>query len=96
MRQNISRKASLLETMIPIICLALFLGIGIFMFESSSHVPLIVGAIGVYRLGFKWSELEISMFDSIKMAMQAILIIMIIGILIGIWVISGVVQSMIY
>ena len=56
----------------------------------------IAGAIGVYRLGFKWTELEISMFDSIKMAMQAILIIMIIGILIGTWVISGVVPSMIY
>lgn len=101
MKQKISRKASLLEAMIPIICLALFLGIGIFMFESSPHVPLIgaaaiAGAIGVYRLGFKWSELEVSMFDSIKMAMQAILIIMIIGILIGTWVISGVVPSLIY
>lgn len=101
MKQKISRKASLLEAMIPIICLALFLGIGIFMFEASPHVPLIgaaviAGAIGVYRLGFKWTELEISMFDSIKMAMQAILIIMIIGILIGTWVISGVVPSMIY
>lgn len=101
MKQEVSRKATLLEAMIPIICLGLFLGIGIFMYGSSPHVPLvgaaaIAGAIGVYRLGFKWSELESSMFDSIKMAMQAILIIMIIGILIGTWIISGVVPSMIY
>lgn len=101
MKQQVSRKATLLEAMIPIICLGLFLGIGIFMYGSSPHVPLvgaaaIAGAIGVYRLGFQWSELESSMFDSIKMAMQAILIIMIIGILIGTWIISGVVPSMIY
>ena len=101
MKQKVSRKATLLEAMIPIICLGLFLGIGIFMYGSSPHVPLvgaaaIAGAIGVYRLGFQWSELESSMFDSIKMAMQAILIIMIIGILIGTWIISGVVPSMIY
>ena len=44
MKQKISRKASLLEAMIPIICLALFLGIGIFMFEASPHVPLIGAA----------------------------------------------------
>ncbi|MBN9646447.1 Na+/H+ antiporter NhaC [Terrisporobacter glycolicus] len=101
MKQQVSRKATLLEAMIPIICLGVFLGIGIFMYGSSPHVPLvgaaaIAGAIGVYRLGFQWSELESSMFDSIKMAMQAILIIMIIGILIGTWIISGVVPSMIY
>lgn len=101
MKQKVSRKATLLEAMIPIICLGLFLGVGIFMYGSSPHVPLvgaaaIAGAIGVYRLGFEWSELESSMFDSIKMAMQAILIIIIIGILIGTWIISGVVPSMIY
>ncbi|MEG0856084.1 MAG: Na+/H+ antiporter NhaC [Terrisporobacter sp.] len=101
MKQQNSRKASLLEAMIPIICLALFLGISIFKFGASPHVPLmgaaaVAGIIGVYRLGFKWSQLEASMFDSVKMAMQAILIIMIIGVLIGTWIISGVVPSMIY
>ncbi|EQK91244.1 hypothetical protein QSO_0466 [Clostridioides difficile P31] len=33
------------------------------------------------------------MFNSIKMAMQAILIIIIIGVLIGTWIVSGIIAS---
>lgn len=95
------RKATLFEAMIPIVALMLFLGVGIFMYGASPHVPIVgatavAGVISVYRLGFQWGDLEKGMFDSIKMAMQAILIIMIIGILIGTWIVSGVVPCMIY
>ncbi|WP_297133254.1 Na+/H+ antiporter NhaC [Terrisporobacter sp.] len=101
MKERESRKATLFEAMIPITCLILFLGVGILMYGASPHVPLIgaaavAGLVSVYRLGFKWSELELSMFNSIKMAMQAILIIIIIGVLIGTWIVSGVVPCMIY
>lgn len=101
MKERECRKATLFEAMIPITCLILFLGVGILMYGASPHVPLIgaaavAGLVSVYRLGFKWSELELSMFNSIKMAMQAILIIIIIGVLIGTWIVSGVVPCMIY
>ena len=101
MNERSGRKATLFEAMIPITALMLFLGVGIFMYGASPHVPLVgatavAGIVAVYRLGFKWKDLETSMFDSIKMAMQAILIIMIIGILIGTWIVSGVVPCMIY
>lgn len=101
MKEQSGRKATLLEAMIPIAALMLFLGVGIFMYEASPHVPLVgatavAGVVAVYKLGFKWEELEVSMFKSINMAMQAILIIIIIGILIGTWIASGVVPSMIY
>ena len=95
------RKATLFDAMIPITTLMVFLGVGIFICGASPHVPLVgatavAGLVAVYRLGYNWNELESSMFDSIKMAMQAILIIMIIGILIGTWIVSGVVPCMIY
>ena len=101
MKERECRKATLFEAMIPITCLILFLGVGILMYGASPHVPLlgaaaIAGLVAVYRLGFKWSELEASMFNSIKMAMQAIIIIIIIGVLIGTWIVSGVVPCMIY
>lgn len=101
MKEQSGRKATLLEAMIPIAALMLFLGVGIFMYGASPHVPLVgatavAGVVAVYKLGFKWAELEASMFKSINMAMQAILIIIIIGILIGTWIASGVVPSMIY
>ena len=101
MKERECRKATLFEAMIPITCLILFLGVGILMYGASPHVPLlgaaaIAGLVAVYRLGFKWEELEASMFNSIKMAMQAIIIIIIIGVLIGTWIVSGVVPCMIY
>ncbi|MCC0685903.1 Na+/H+ antiporter NhaC [Clostridioides sp. ZZV14-6345] len=101
MKERECRKASLFDAMIPITCLILFLSLGVLIYGSSPHVPLIgatavAGLVAVYRLGFKWKELELSMFDSIKMAMQAILIIIIIGVLIGTWIVSGVVPCMIY
>lgn len=101
MKEQSGRKATLLEAMIPITTLMLFLGVGIFMYGASPHVPLVgatavAGVVAVYRLGYKWKDLEESMFKSINMAMQAILIIIIIGILIGTWIASGVVPCMIY
>lgn len=101
MKKREKKKATLFDALIPIAFLMLFLGVSIFKFGSSPHVPLvggtiIAGLVAVYKLGYEWQELEESMFSSIKMAMQAILIIMIIGILIGTWIISGVVPAMIY
>ena len=101
MNEQSGRKATLFEAMIPITALMIFLGVGIFMYGASPHVPLvgataIAAVVAVYRLGYKWTDLEESMFKSINMAMQAILIIIIIGILIGTWIVSGVVPCMIY
>lgn len=101
MKKREKKKATLFDALISIGFLMLFLGVSIFIFGASPHVPLVggtivTGLVAVYKLGYEWTELEESMFSSIKMAMQAILIIMIIGILIGTWIISGVVPAMIY
>lgn len=101
MKEKEKRQATLFDALIPIACLILFLGVSIFKYGASPHVPLIGGAVvaalvAVCKLGYKWNELEESMFTTIKMAMQAILLIMIIGVLIGTWIISGIVPAMIY
>ena len=101
MKEKEKRQATLFDALIPIACLVLFLGISIFKYGASPHVPLIGGTIiaalvAVCKLGYNWNELEESMFTTIKMAMQAILLIMIIGVLIGTWIISGIVPAMIY
>lgn len=95
------KQATLADALIPISFLALFLCVSIFKYGTSPHIPLIGGAIvaglvAIFKLNYSWNEIEESMFSSIKMAMQAILIIMIIGVLIGTWIISGIVPAMIY
>lgn len=101
MKVKEKKRSTLFDAIIPIVCLMLFLGISIFKYDASPHIPLIggtlvAGLVATFKLGYKWNELEESIFNSIKMAMQAILIIMIVGVIIGTWIISGIVPSMIY
>ena len=47
-------------------------------------------------IGFKWTDLEHLMIESIHKSLQSIMILLVIGMLIGVWMLSGVVPSMIY
>ena len=100
-KQKLKRKATLGEALIPIVSLIVVLAVSLIKFGADPHIPLILGAIvaglvGVFRLGFTWSELEEGVLDAIRMAMQAILILMVVGTLIGTWILSGTVPAMIY
>ena len=46
-------------------------------------------------LGFRWLEMEDGMVKGIKVALPAILILMVIGVLIGLWISAGIVPLMI-
>ena len=70
-------------------------------YEISAHIPLILGGlfagcIAIFKLGFTWKELEEGILETINTTMQSILILLVVGILIGTWIISGIVPSMIY
>jgi len=94
------RKATLFEALIPIACLVLFLAVSILKYEASPHIPLVgaalVAALVAMRLGHSWLSLEKGLINTIMMSMQAILILLIVGMLIGSWIIGGVVPTMIY
>ncbi len=95
-----SRKPHLWEALIPIAVLIGSLSIAILIYDASPHIPLVISAIIAalmgLKLGFKWEDLEKGFIDTIQMSMQAIIILMIIGALIGAWIISGTVPAMIY
>ncbi|MEG0919654.1 MAG: Na+/H+ antiporter NhaC [Anaerovoracaceae bacterium] len=67
---------------------------------GTAHIPLILSATvaGIIAVanGWKWSYLEAGIMASINRSMQACLILLIIGILIGVWIAAGVVPAMIY
>lgn len=70
-------------------------------YEISAHIPLVVGgifagAVAVFKLGFSWQELEEGILSTINMTMPSILILLVVGMLIGTWILSGIVPSMIY
>ena len=64
------------------------------------HVALFlatcVAILMSFVIGFKWSDLESMMIESIHKSLQSIMILLVIGMLIGVWMLSGVVPSMIY
>ncbi|SCY40945.1 Na+/H+ antiporter NhaC [Alkaliphilus peptidifermentans] len=95
------KEATLLHALIPILFLVVVLFITIVVFEQDPHIPLIMstivaGLVAVFMLGFNWTELEEGIIDTIKMGMQAVLILMVIGTIIGTWILSGTVPTMIY
>ncbi len=98
--ENNEKKISIWMALIPIVFLVVSLSVTLIQFEGEAHIPLLlstaVAAIVALKLGYKWEFLEKSMIQSISVAMQAILILMVIGVIIGTWIAGGIVPTMIY
>ena len=94
------RKANLVEALITFLGLTVVMAVSIIVFHVDPHVPMFIGVIIAtlvsVKIGYKYEDLEQAMIDGIGKAMQSVLILMVIGMLIGVWMVSGVVPSMIY
>lgn len=100
-----SRTPSLLQAVLPVLIMVALLALSVFLFgEDSSYGPnqialcigaAVAGLIGWYN-GLRWVELEDGMVQGITIAMRAILILFCVGLLIGSWIMSGTVPTMIY
>lgn len=99
-KEKQARQPFLWEALLIFGLLIGIMAVSISVFEQDPHIPMLIGtllaALMAMRLGYKWDEIEKSMFDGIYSALQAVIILAIIGVLIGLWLISGVVPSMIY
>lgn len=95
-----TRKPYIYEAILSFLFLIIIMGIGIAKFGADPHIPMLFGtafaALMALKIGYKWADIEKSMFDGIMQALQAIIILAIIGVLIGVWLLSGVVPTMIY
>ncbi|OAO80479.1 Na+/H+ antiporter NhaC [Anoxybacillus flavithermus] len=96
MKKEISFKAAIIPVLVTIVVMA----ITIVVLEKSPHIPLIVGttvaALIAWRSGYKWREIEEAMYNGIRLALPAIVIIMLVGLTIGAWIGGGIVATMIY
>ncbi len=68
--------------------------------DGEGHIALIasgiVAAIVATANGWKWKYLEKGILTTIDRSMQAVLILMVVGLLVGAWVAGGVIPAMIY
>ena len=97
---NQKRKPYLFEAIITFSFLIIIMAAAIVLFAADPHIPMLIGtafaALMALRLGFEWREIEGAMVSGITKALQSIIILTVIGVLIGTWVLSGVVPTMIY
>lgn len=88
------------KALIPIVFLMVALFTNITYGNGESLLPLIftaiVAAVVALLSGFKWEELEKGILDSIGITLQSFLILMIIGMIIGSWILAGIVPTIIY
>jgi len=87
------------EALLPVICLVGFLGGNVLLLDGTPHVPLLLGAavaalVGL-RQGHSWAQLEEGVVQGISVALQACMILLVVGTLIGTWIVSGIVPTMI-
>jgi len=95
------RKPSLGISLIPVVVLIASLFYTIVVLEGSGHIPLLFGAmvaavISGMSFGMSWDDIQKGLTGGIITALPAILILMIVGLLIGVWIASGVVPVMIF
>ncbi len=92
--------------LVPVVALVGFLSLFILVlpgryagFEGTGHLPLllaaIVGGLVARAYGWSWDALQEGVNKAIEMAMGAMLILLVIGLLMGTWLASGVVPALI-
>ncbi len=101
-----TKQPALSVALTPAIILIVLLSFNVYVFkDNSSYGPnqlallfsaVITAMIGVFHLKLNYAEIEKKAIDSIGVALQAMLILLVVGALIAIWILNGVVPTMIF
>lgn len=99
------KEPSFLIALFPIVFLVILLSMNVMLYGDgalggANQMALIFSAtiaalVGI-RLGYTWNQLQDGIVSSIKSALPAILILLLIGALAGTWMVSGIVPTMIF
>ncbi len=88
------------HSLITFAILITVMAVGILIYEVDVHIPMFIGVVAAacmaLYLGFDWKFIEKAMMDGIYNALQAVVILAIVGILVGVWIAGGIVPAMIY
>ncbi|HHT20373.1 MAG TPA: Na+/H+ antiporter NhaC [Tissierellia bacterium] len=94
------RAPKMWEALLPVVAMMVFIIVGLLLWELEPHIPIvlasIVAALVATRLGYSWQAIVSGILDSIGRATEALIIVMIVGMLIGSWVLSGTMPAMVY
>lgn len=94
------RQLSFSKSIMIIVFILAVLFVSIFLLKAEPHIPLLTTTVGTAILlglfGFSWKDIESAIIKGIQMAIMPILILLLIGILIAVWMMSGTVPTLLY
>ncbi|OMD96459.1 Na+/H+ antiporter NhaC [Paenibacillus odorifer] len=94
------RQLSFSKSMIIIAFIFALLFVSIFLLKAEPHIPLLATTVGTAVLlglfGVSWRDIEAAIIKGIQTAIMPILILMLIGILIAVWMMSGTVPTLLF
>lgn len=102
---QVPRAPSLLDSFIPLIVLITLLSSAVYLFSDNSSsgpnqiallLSLGVAAVIGLKNGCTWHEIEQAVIKGVSLSLGAVLILLSVGSLIGTWILSGTVPTMIY
>lgn len=102
--ETTTRQPGLLAALAPVIALVTLLGSAVFLFgEDASYGPnqiALLACAGLASLigighGHSWESLQGGIVEAIRIALPALMILLLVGALIGIWILSGTVPYLI-
>ena len=74
--------------------------VGVVGFGLDAQIPILLAAIITTIIAFingiTWNEIEKNIYKSLSSVLQALIVLLIIGIMLGTWLQSGIVPAMIY
>ncbi|MCK2185161.1 Na+/H+ antiporter NhaC [Halomonas getboli] len=96
-----SSEPSLPLAVLPVLLTLAALGVQIFHFgDFTPHIPLAIGLaitslVGI-KQGFSWKRIEEGIFHVIHISLPSVSVLICVGMIIGVWIASGTVPSLIY
>ncbi|MCP5073733.1 MAG: Na+/H+ antiporter NhaC [Rhodobacteraceae bacterium] len=88
------------EAIVSLLSLVVGISISIVIYGLDPQIPMLLGVvvatIVALRCGFSWQNIQNGMVRGITNALPAMIILLIVGILIGVWILAGVVPTLIY
>ncbi|WP_127717781.1 Na+/H+ antiporter NhaC [Halobacteriovorax sp. HLS] len=101
-----AKKPGLILSLVPVFFLVFLLIINVLIFKDDAtgganqvallFAAFVTGLIGIFKLKVPYHHIETKISSSINMALSALTILLVVGALIGVWILSGTVPAMIY
>lgn len=99
-QEKVKKQPTLFLALVPIIVMIVLLSIGYGVMGLSPEILMLISAavagVIAYRLGYSWDEIMNSIVGKLSKTMPAIFILIIVGLLIGTWMIGGTIPMMVY